>query len=119
MDWCVKPFDQANHPPRAVLNGEAGLAAVDVKAKAGGSITLTAKGSTDPDRQSLSYFWAVYPDAGSYRGAVANDKPEPGQVAITIPADARGKAIHVILAVSDTGKPSLTRYRRAVVRVAE
>ena len=119
MDWCVEPKDRANHPPRVVLNGKEGFAAIDIEAKAGGSVMLTAEGSEDPDGQSLAYSWEIYREAGSYRGAVAIEKPDASQFTVAIPGDAGGKTIHVILAVSDTGRPSLTRYRRAVVRVVE
>ena len=38
---------------------------------------------------------------------------------LTVPADAAGKTIHVILEVTDRGSPNLTRYRRAVLSVGE
>jgi hypothetical protein len=34
-----------------------------------------------------------------------------------VPAEAKGKAIHVVLEVTDDGVPALTRYRRAVLLV--
>jgi hypothetical protein len=36
---------------------------------------------------------------------------------LTIPADAVGKTVHVVLEVTDAGRPALTRYRRVVLRV--
>jgi hypothetical protein len=37
--------------------------------------------------------------------------------ALTLPADAAGKTVHVLLEVTDGGKLALTRYRRVVLRV--
>lgn len=47
----------------------------------------------------------------------SDDQPE---VTFTIPQDAASdKTIHLILEVSDQGKPSLTRYQRVIVRVEQ
>jgi hypothetical protein len=37
----------------------------------------------------------------------------------TVPSEARGKRLHVILCVTDGGVPALTRYRRIVLDVAD
>ena len=78
---------------------------------------LTGRGSSDPDGGRLSFRWFVYPEAGTY----GHDVPLSGATAetttLTIPADAGGKTIHVVLKVKDSGSPALTRYRRAVIRV--
>src|SRR6185369_15888074 len=34
---------------------------------------------------------------------------------VHVPPDAAGETLHVVLAVTDTGQPPLTRYRRAIV----
>lgn len=34
---------------------------------------------------------------------------------IMIPDDAKGKTVHIVLKVTDNGKPSLTSYRRIVL----
>ena len=43
-DWCVKSYDEANHPPVVKLAN-----ALDITAKPGSKIKLSAKGTTDPD----------------------------------------------------------------------
>jgi hypothetical protein len=118
-EWCVKPAKEANHPPAAVLNGDRSLAVVKVKARPGTVVKLSAAGSSDPDGDRLAYRWFVYPEAGTYGKAVPVVGSESEAASLSVPADAAGKTIHVILELTDRGRPTLTRYRRAVVTVGE
>src|SRR5690606_34228446 len=61
MDWTIKEFDEANHPPVVRLNHPNVLSA-----RPGDKIELSAKGSFDPDGDQLSYHWFYYPEAGSF-----------------------------------------------------
>lgn len=115
--WCVKPPAEANHPPVAVLNGDTTTAAVELPARPGSAVRLSAAGSSDPDGDRLAYHWYVYPEAGSYGAAVPVTDADAAVAGLTVPGDATGKTIHVILEVTDRGSPALTRYRRAVVSV--
>lgn len=117
MDWCVKPFEEANHPPVAVLNGDGSRDVLRVKAKAGAAVQLSGAGSTDPDSDQLSYEWRMYPEAGSYRREVSLATDKPSQAELRIPMDAVGKTMHVLLAVTDDGTPALTSFRRMVIEV--
>jgi hypothetical protein len=119
MDWCVKSFAEANHPPAPVLNGQEGLAALSIEAKPGQSTKLSADGSTDPDKDQLSYRWWIYPEAGNYRGDVAIEGASEPAASFTPKLDAAGKTMHVILEVRDDGTPPLVRYRRAVINVSQ
>jgi hypothetical protein len=113
-DWCVKPYDQANHPPTVVLTH-----APDLAARAGATVELSAAGSSDPDGHSLSYRWWQYRDAGSYSRAVELKNMHEKTAAFSIPKDsAKGQTIHVICEATDSGRPPLTRYQRVVVTVA-
>jgi hypothetical protein len=116
LDWCVKPFREANHPPIVVVNGNTGKTIMTVEAKPGSTVKLSAKGSTDPDSNTLSFDWVVYPEAGTYRGEVSFAGAPSGEVNVTIPEDAAGKEIHVILTVRDNGIPPLAGYRRMIIR---
>ena len=51
---------------------------------------------------------------GSYNGPLDILPSKPVQT-IMIPDDAGGKTIHIVLKVTDNGKPSLTSYRRIVL----
>lgn len=120
LDWCVTPrFDDANHEPAPHCQGDATQRALQVTAEAGKRYRLSAAGSTDPDGDALRYRWSVYPEPGSYRGAIGIRNADTAAATLDVPADAAGQTIHVILEVTDRGAPPLTRYRRVVVRVTD
>jgi hypothetical protein len=118
-EWCVKPAKGANHPPVPVLNGDRALAAMEMNVRSGAVVKLSAAGSSDPDGDRLAYRWFVYPEAGTYGKAVPLGDPTAESTSLSVPGDAAGKTIHVILEVTDRGSPNLTRYRRAVLSVGE
>lgn len=114
-DWCVKPYDQANHPPLVKLAN-----AVDRKVRPGETVSLSAKGTTDPDRDKLTYKWWQYEDADTYKGSVVIQESGKQDASLTVPADAKaGETIHVICEVIDNGTPPLTRYQRVIVEVKQ
>jgi hypothetical protein len=137
LDWCVKPpgagnahlrraspVKEANHPPRVVVNGVDGmgvirlmpaLAADDGFLRPPTRVELDAAGSSDPDGDRLSYAWFVYPEAGTYPVGVPIDGASSPTAKARLPANSVGKEIHVIVAVTDSGKPPLTRYRRVIL----
>jgi len=117
MEWCVKPYAEANHAPIAVLNGDATRRVVEVAAAPGQTVRLSSAGSSDPDGGAVSYRWWVYAEAGTYSGAVAPAEPNRAETSVTVPPDAAGKTIHIILEVTDGGNPPLTAYRHCVVSV--
>ncbi len=122
MDWTVKPFKAANHPPvvsvkTTLWNDE----------EAGTMVRLDARGTTDPDDNALTYHWFAYPEAGlrdSRNLAEVELKPQGPHAQITLKSQCRKvwiegfvpcegeSAAHVILAVTDNGAPALTRYSR-------
>ncbi len=118
MDWCVKPRNQANHEPVAVCNGDRGRGVLRIAADPGSQVKLSAAGSSDPDGDELSQRWWVYQEAGSYWGSPDIGGAETAEAALTVPRDAAGRTIHVILEVTDDGRPPLTAYRRAIVTVS-
>ena len=112
-DWCVKSYDEANHPPVVTLGH-----AADLDARPGAKVELSARGATDPDEDDLKYVWWQYREAGSYDGAIEIWDAEKQDASFTVPSDAgQGKTVHVICEVSDTGSPPLTRYQRVVVEI--
>lgn len=128
MHWAVQPkFADANHPPKLHLNGVAGLAPVEIKACAGEEVFLTAKGSTDPDGQTLSYRWWQYREASGFGFTLTPQiSAENGidtavmvkpWVHISHLPPPPSVPVHILLEVSDSGKPALTRYRRAIIHV--
>lgn len=116
MDWCVKPFDQANHQPQPVLNGDTSLRHLEISAKPGQRVKLDATGSTDIDNNNLFYEWTFFPEAGTYSGEIRIENPSNMVTSFVVPNDASGKILHVLLVITDDGEPKLTRYRRLVIK---
>ena len=111
-DWCVMPYEEANHQPVVVLAHGSSLIATP-----GETVKLSAKGTTDPDGDRLSYNWWPYQDASTYKGEIqvvsADEMAE-----VFIPSDAvSGQTLHIICEVTDDGEPHLTRYQRVVIHV--
>jgi len=117
MDWCVSTYEAANHPPSPSLNGDGSAAVMHLNVKAGTEIKLSAAGSTDPDGDKLRFQWFCYLEAGSYGRNVEISDADSEQCEVSIPRDAVGRTIHVVLVCTDSGSPSLTRYRRVVLNV--
>lgn len=117
MDWCVQPFDKANHAPVPALSGDPSRAVPVITARPGESVSLSARGSTDPDGDPLTYEWTAYPEAGTYPRAFSIAHETTPEARLAIPDDAEGTDLHVILTVRDHGDPPLARYRRVILRV--
>ncbi|AEE48811.1 DUF1593 domain-containing protein [Haliscomenobacter hydrossis] len=114
MDWCIKPYKDANHPPVVVL-GHANTLSV----KSGEKVNLSAEGSKDPDGNALSYEWIYYREVGTYessRPLQINDHTSK-TASFTAPNVTQPETVHIVLAVTDNGMPALTRYQRVIVTV--
>lgn len=113
MDWTMKPFAEANHPPVPVLDHPDRLTVTS-----GQGFGLGARQTTDPDGDSLSYFWFHYPEAGSYQGTVKIKGAENAEGAwVTLPTVEKPETLHFVLRVTDKGSPPLSRYKRVIVTV--
>ena len=116
MDWCVKPYQGANHHPVAAFDGDKSRSIVRRRAQAGEVVLLDASASADPDGDALSYSWWVYEEASTYSGKVAIQDPAQPKATVRIPTGAMGKQIHVILEVKDGNKTArLYDHRRIVI----
>jgi hypothetical protein len=113
MDWCIKSYPEANHPPVPIL---AHPEQIDVKS--GEGFGLDASGSIDPDGDNLSYLWFHYPEAGSYKKLITVDGAENSHGAYVVaPIVEKNETAHFILKVTDKGEPQLSRYKRVIVDV--
>lgn len=115
LNWCVAPIAGANHPPALHCQGDSSGKILHVEAPVGKPFRLSAVGTSDPDGDRLKHRWYAYPEAGTYKGSPAIGANTSPQATLDVPADAAGRTIHVILEVTDSGEPALTRYRRVIV----
>jgi hypothetical protein len=120
MDWCIKPYKEANHPPVARIKGDK-----EVTLRIGQSITFDASESSDPDGDQLRFKWIHYPEAGTYfhwRGkrGIEMENADSAVMTLAIPLETwveKPNTTHIILQVTDTGTPALTRYQRIIVNI--
>ncbi|MEO7766763.1 MAG: nucleoside hydrolase-like domain-containing protein [Ferruginibacter sp.] len=114
LNWCVAAkFSEANHKPVIKLKTKS-----DFTAKPGQKIMLDANRSKDPDGNEITYKWWQYKDAGTYDGKVDIENPAVNKTSFIIPADMKQGTIHIILQVTDNGKPPLVSYKRIIITVA-
>ncbi len=125
MDWTIKPYAEANHPPIVKLDHPA-----QITAQKGDVIKLAATNCSDPDGDALSYNWFYYNEAGTFPASsartgqpVAIQNFDQPQAWFTVPSSRvmppGTGTMHIILAVTDHGTPRLTRYQRVIVDVKE
>ena len=125
MDWTIKSYEEANHPPVVVLDHPN-----YIKAKQGERVELSATSSTDPDGDPLSFEWFCYEEPGTRRmsnsstgvkhNIVGFDKAKAWLKVKTSRVMPPGTGtMHIILAVTDHGTPRLTRYQRVIISVEE
>ena len=112
MDWCTKPFKEANHPPVPVL-----MHAEQFTVKSGEGFGLDAFNSTDPDGDNLSFLWIHYVEAGFYKKKLNLGAENVHGVYVTAPVVDKPETLHFILQLTDKGEPALTRYKRVIVTV--
>lgn len=120
MIWSVADsYEDANHHPHAVLNKDTTTEILSIMAKPGEIVPLTADGSFDPDGDDLEYSWYVYRVEGTYSKEVTISGSDSINAKISVPEDAAGSSIHVILEIRDSGSPQLYAYRRIIINVEQ
>ena len=119
MDWTIKPYKEANHPPVPKIN-----LAQQRTAKIGERVSLSAEGSTDPDGDKLTYKWIYYGEPGTFTISAGStgdplkiENADTSNAWFLVPKSSRLGTLHIILAVTDSGSPALTRYQRIVFNI--
>jgi len=110
-DWCVKPFNEANHPPVVKVKGE-----LNRDVKAGDTVKLDATAS-DPDGNDLAVQWWQYVEADSVDATLTIANGDSLDRASFVAPNESGKQVHIILEVTDDGTPALTRYQRVICNI--
>ncbi len=112
MDWTFLSPAEANHPPVIKLQGGS-----EITVSSGEGFGINARGTVDPDGDSLTYYWFHYPEPGTWQGEVALGAENSDRIWIIAPEVDQREEFHMILAVTDKGDPPLTRYARVIVTV--
>lgn len=111
MDRCVGDYENCNHAPVVSVNGSTGKMPLTIKAKSGKTIELDASASTDPDENSLNFEWLNYPETANISGEMVIITGR-GKASVKMSGLEKGKKLHLVLKVTDNGKPNLTAYKR-------
>ncbi|MBN1187925.1 MAG: DUF1593 domain-containing protein [Bacteroidales bacterium] len=112
-DWCVKSFEEANHPPLVKLGHS-----MDLVSKPGSIVQLSAQGTFDPDGDQLTYHWWFYKEASSLNGDIIIENTDAQNTSFKVPEQIDREAnIHIICEVTDNGSPRLTRYQRIIIKI--
>ncbi|MGC9327001.1 MAG: nucleoside hydrolase-like domain-containing protein [Candidatus Hinthialibacter sp.] len=118
MDWCVaENYKDANHNPVPVINGKPGKDILEIAAKPGDEIRLSAEGAADPDGDAFDITWFIYREAGSYGGDIKLTSEQGASTSFIAPSVKQKSTLHVILQLKDHGDPTLFSYRRAVITI--
>ncbi len=115
MEWTMTPdYSKVNHHPQAVIGKDRTTDAVHMKVKAGRTVRIDASRSTDPDGDVLNHDWIFYKEPGTYEGNLdyVNGRDV---LEVDVPSDAVGTTLHIVLRVTDNGRPALTSYRRVIL----
>lgn len=118
MDWCVQPFEKANHNPTAVIGSDKSDAILTCSVKAGTTFTIDASASFDVDGDELYFSWYNYKEAGTFPGDITLASAEGSVVSVSIPQEAKGTQVHIILELRDGDyQEALFDYRRLIIEV--
>ncbi len=112
LDWCVKGYQDANHPPAARIKG-----GMNRTVMSGSRIDLDARRSRDPDGNKLTYQWRQFKEAGTYRGDVVVRDADTRTVNLLAPIVSKPETVQLILTVTDNGNPPLRSYQRVIVTI--
>ncbi|MCB1123491.1 MAG: DUF1593 domain-containing protein [Verrucomicrobiae bacterium] len=114
LDWCVASPEEANHPPAVRVNGAGGLYPIHVTAKPGETVRLKIE-TSDRDGDEVHAEGWVYEEVTGVSSGDLNLDRTKNPWELRAGPEAHGKTYHLIVEASDSGQPSLTRYRRVVL----
>ncbi|WP_435021467.1 nucleoside hydrolase-like domain-containing protein [Tundrisphaera sp. TA3] len=112
LDWCVRPFDRANHPPQVRIAGGR-----ERTVRAGMVATIDAGETSDPDGDPLDFGWAVESPSPASSRAVRFEVQDAGRAGVVVGPELAGQTIRIRLSVTDRGRPALARYGVVTLKV--
>lgn len=111
MDWTIQPYNKANHPPVAASDP------IQKTYRSNEKITINAGSSSDPDNDKLTFSWFQYHEPGSSTFLLDLKNQNTAVVEVKLPEVNKAESFHLILQVTDNGRPALTRYKRLILNV--
>jgi hypothetical protein len=117
LKWCVKPYDEANHNPKVIVNQHTDASPLLLKANAGDVLSLEASKSFDPDGDRLTFQWYFYHEILFNPLLSLKIKQKGKSCVVKIPKEISKGFYHLILEVTDDGSPSLHAYKRIIINV--
>ena len=108
-DWCIKSFENANHPPSIHVEQPS-----RISAKSGETVILDFN-SGDIDGDQITHSVWNYSDLSTAPVEVTFNQK---QAKIKLGSNAAsGNQVHIIVEGTDNGIPKLTRYQRILIEV--
>ena len=114
LDWCLTDFENANHTPVVVVNGNDQKGLLVIQRKPGEKIKLDASKSSDPDGDNLMFEWEIYPEVENFTGELKLT-PKGKKAELLMPPLDDNSVVHIILKATDNGSPKLTGYKRIIL----
>ncbi len=111
MAWTTGTYERTNHPPVVTLNQPS-----ELTVQGGKYFGLSATAS-DPDGDSLTYYWFQYPEAGTFNSLIDLGAPDMNGIYAAAPKVDKPETLHIIVRVTDKGTPRLSRYQRTILTV--
>lgn len=107
--WCISDFDEANHAPQITIQEP-----TRQTVKRGAKVKLNFT-STDLDGDQITHRVWNYADVSTADASVVFSDVD---ATIKVSKKAKpGDEVHIIVEGTDSGLPSLTRYRRVILKV--
>jgi hypothetical protein len=116
VKWATGSFEETNHNPVVIINGNKSTFPLELELKAGELILLDASQSSDPDGDALEFRWFIYEEIFRPSVLIRFETENQGdKVSFKMPESPKGEKIHIIVEVTDNGQPAMTSYKRIIL----